>query len=77
VRNITIIAVMLWLNFLPGVEKHAIAQAKFYEGKTIRFIVGFTPGGGLRRLHANLKPAHGKTYPRESSARRREYAGRG
>ena len=25
---------------------NAIAQANFYEGKTARFIVGFTAGGG-------------------------------
>jgi tripartite-type tricarboxylate transporter receptor subunit TctC len=62
-RNIVICAVMLWLNFVPGVEKHAFAQAKFYEGKTIRFIVGFTPGGGYDAYTRTLSRHMGKHIP--------------
>jgi tripartite-type tricarboxylate transporter receptor subunit TctC len=62
-RNIVICAVLLWLNFVPGVEKHAFAQAKFYEGKTIRFIVGFTPGGGYDAYTRTLSRHMGKHIP--------------
>src|SRR5919106_4455990 len=43
--SLTLVAVLLGLILIGRVEQ-ALAQANFYEGKTVRFIVGFSAGGG-------------------------------
>lgn len=45
-RKTVIFVFMLLLNLTQGVENHAFAQSNFYEGKTIRIIVGLAAGGG-------------------------------
>ena len=39
------VALLLALAFIARVDQ-VLAQANFYEGKTARFIVGFSAGGG-------------------------------
>jgi tripartite-type tricarboxylate transporter receptor subunit TctC len=44
--------------FVPRIS---LAQANFYEGKTIRIIVGFSPGGGYDAL-ARMLSRHMPKY---------------
>ena len=37
---------MVFLGAFAAESDHAWAQANFFEGKAIRLVVGFTPGGG-------------------------------
>jgi tripartite-type tricarboxylate transporter receptor subunit TctC len=59
----TIVVFMLWLNFVQGVENRAFAQSNFYEGKTIRFVVGFTAGGGYDLYTRTIGRHMGKHIP--------------
>ena len=43
----TVVAIASWCFI--GVT-HSVAQSDFYQGKTIRIIVGFSPGGGYDAL---------------------------
>jgi len=58
-----LIAVVTWLGALGPlfVKDLAYAQAPFYKGKTIRLIVGFTPGGvydQYARILSRFMPKH-------------------
>jgi tripartite-type tricarboxylate transporter receptor subunit TctC len=57
-----IIAVFLGL-FLIGEAQQALAQANFYEGKTVRFIVGFSAGGGYDTYTRLIARHMGKHIP--------------
>jgi tripartite-type tricarboxylate transporter receptor subunit TctC len=57
-----IIAVLLGLLLSSG-AKHALAQANFFEGKTIRFIVGFSAGGGYDTYTRLIARHMGKHIP--------------
>ena len=52
--------IVLWHIFLLHVS---FAQSSFYEGKTIRIIVGFSPGGGYDALARMLSRHMGKYIP--------------
>jgi tripartite-type tricarboxylate transporter receptor subunit TctC len=55
------LALILTLAYAVASADHVIAQANFYEGKTIRIIVGFSPGGGydaLARMLSRHMPKH-------------------
>ena len=60
-KNFTIVlCVGLWLGLLVS---GALAQQPFFQGKTVRIIVGFTPGGGYD-TYARLIARHlGKHLP--------------
>jgi tripartite-type tricarboxylate transporter receptor subunit TctC len=51
-------AAVAWMLFVPRISS---AQANFYEGKTIRIIVGFSPGGGYDAL-ARMLSRHMPKY---------------
>jgi tripartite-type tricarboxylate transporter receptor subunit TctC len=53
----------LAIAFLLGFAASAFAQANFYEGKTIRMIVGFTAGGGYDAYTRTLGRHMGKHIP--------------
>jgi len=57
-RILSLIAAVAWMLFLPRISS---AQANFYEGKTIRIIVGFSPGGGYDAL-ARMLSRHMPKY---------------
>jgi tripartite-type tricarboxylate transporter receptor subunit TctC len=57
-----IIAVLLGLLLSSG-AKHVLAQANFFEGKTIRFIVGFSAGGGYDTYTRLIARHMGKHIP--------------
>ncbi len=59
----TIFVFMLWLNFVQGGENRAFAQSTFYEGKAIRFVVGFTAGGGYDLYTRTIGRHMGKHIP--------------
>jgi tripartite-type tricarboxylate transporter receptor subunit TctC len=51
----------LSLVYMVAGSDRVVAQANFYEGKTIRIIVGFSPGGGydaLARMLSRHMPKH-------------------
>src|SRR5262245_9824571 len=55
---ITLTALVVGLLWAPN---RSIAQSNFYEGKTIRIIVGFSPGGGYDAL-ARMLSRHMPIY---------------
>lgn len=56
--------VKLWVLLLLGaLASPALAQNNFYAGKTIRFVVGFTPGGGYDLYTRTLARHIGKHIP--------------
>jgi tripartite-type tricarboxylate transporter receptor subunit TctC len=57
-----LIAVLLGLLLIGGV-KQVLAQANFYEGKTVRFIVGFSAGGGYDTYTRLIARHMGKHVP--------------
>lgn len=57
-RIMSLTAMIAWIHFIPCV---ASAQSNFYEGKTIRIIVGFSPGGGYDAL-ARMLSRHMPKY---------------
>ncbi len=59
----TIFVFMLWVNFVQGGENRAFAQPAFYEGKAIRFVVGFTAGGGYDLYTRTIGRHMGKHIP--------------
>src|SRR5215472_15600708 len=61
-NNIKLIAVLLCFILLSGTEC-VRAQANFYEGKTIRFIVGFSAGGGYDTYTRLIARHMGKYVP--------------
>ena len=64
----SLLILFAWLGVLAPIPTHegllggvARAQAPFYQGKTIRLIVGFTPGGlydGYARIFSRFMPKH-------------------
>ena len=59
-----------WL-FVPSVY----SAAPFYEGKTIKLIVGFSAGGGFDTYSRVIATPIRQTYSRKSHCRRREHDG--
>jgi tripartite-type tricarboxylate transporter receptor subunit TctC len=57
----TVIAI-IW-SLLPNVAERTFAQANFYDGKTIRFIVGFPAGGGYDAYTRTIARHMGKHIP--------------
>jgi len=60
-RDIMIGAALICAVYLSGWPARAAAQEPFYKGKTIRIIVGFTPGGFYdrwARLYARYMPKY-------------------
>jgi len=57
-RILFLTAAVAWMLFVPRISS---AQANFYEGKTIRIIVGFSPGGGYDAL-ARMLSRHMPKY---------------
>jgi len=55
---LTLAALAVWMLFGTG---RSIAQVNYYEGKTIRIIVGFSPGGGYDAL-ARMLSRHMPKY---------------
>src|SRR5215470_15522814 len=61
-NNSKLIAVLLGFILFSGTEC-VLAQANFYEGKTIRFIVGFSAGGGYDTYTRLIARHMGKYVP--------------
>jgi tripartite-type tricarboxylate transporter receptor subunit TctC len=61
-KKLTMLAVLI-LSVSILQKDHALAQANFYEGKTIRLIVGFTAGGGYDAYTRTLGRHMGKHIP--------------
>ena len=63
IRNLlTAIVAIAWLFAANEVQ----AQSDFYQGKTIRIIVGYSPGGGydaLARMLSRQMPKHIPGHP--------------
>jgi len=57
-RILFLIAAVAWTLFVPRISS---AQANYYKGKTIRIIVGFSPGGGYDAL-ARMLSRHMPKY---------------
>ena len=57
-KAVSISAIIAWMVCVPGISA---AQSDFYEGKTIRIIVGFSPGGGYDAL-ARMLSRHMPKY---------------
>jgi tripartite-type tricarboxylate transporter receptor subunit TctC len=57
----TVIAI-IW-SLLPNAAERTFAQANFYDGKTIRFIVGFPAGGGYDAYTRTIARHMGKHIP--------------
>ena len=72
----TIFAALL-AGLLSAAPAAAQDAANFYKGKTVRIVVGFSPGGGYdiyaRAARAPLRTPHS----RQSDRRGAEHAGRG
>ena len=60
--SVKLSAVLLSLILIGSVEP-VFAQANFYEGKTIRFIVGFSAGGGYDTYTRLIARHMGKYVP--------------
>src|SRR6187200_1920526 len=54
---------ILFLGPFAAKSDHALAQANFFEGKAIRLVVGFTPGGGYDAYTRTLARHMGKHIP--------------
>ena len=67
------VAVLLGFLLLGGAQD-VLAQANFYEGKTIRFIVGFSAGGGYDAYTRTIARHMGKYVPGNPVLRCRQYA---
>ena len=57
----TVLSVTLLVALTVFTARNGIAQSNFYEGKTIRIIVGFSPGGGYDAL-ARMLSRHMPKY---------------
>ena len=60
-RKVIALSVLACSLYLLGLPSQAEAQEPFYKGKTIRIIVGFTPGGFYdrwARLYARYMPKY-------------------
>jgi tripartite-type tricarboxylate transporter receptor subunit TctC len=61
-KIVTLLALILASHFALG-TRHALAQANFYEGKTVRVIVGLAPGGGYDVYARTIARHMGKHIP--------------
>jgi tripartite-type tricarboxylate transporter receptor subunit TctC len=61
-RNVKLVAILLG-TFLLSRGDPILAQANFYEGKTVRFIVGFSAGGGYDTYTRVIARHIGKHVP--------------
>lgn len=59
-RNLSLTAIVFFILFAANIS---FAQTNFYEGKTIRIIVGFSAGGGYDALARMLSRHMGKYIP--------------
>jgi tripartite-type tricarboxylate transporter receptor subunit TctC len=59
-RNLSLTAIVFFILFAADIS---FAQTNFYEGKTIRIIVGFSAGGGYDALARMLSRHMGKYIP--------------
>ena len=59
-RNLSLTAIVFFILFAANMS---FAQTNFYEGKTIRIIVGFSAGGGYDALARMLSRHMGKYIP--------------
>jgi tripartite-type tricarboxylate transporter receptor subunit TctC len=59
-KLLSFVIVIIGLTFIPVI---ASATAPFYEGKTIRIIVGFSPGGGFDTYARVISRHMGKHIP--------------
>ena len=55
-------ALIIGLAFVMGPSKSALAE-DFYKGKTLRFVVGFPPGGGYDTYARTVARHIGGTVP--------------
>ena len=62
-RKIAILVSTFLFNLVLGFGDHAAAQSDFYQGKTIRFIVGFPAGGGYDLYTRTIARHMGKHIP--------------
>src|SRR5206468_2701146 len=61
-RGVKLTGILVGLLLIAGAEE-VFAQANFYEGKTIRFIVGFSAGGGYDAYTRTIARHIGKHVP--------------
>ena len=61
-RRVKLTGILVGLLLIAGAEE-VFAQANFYEGKTIRFIVGFSAGGGYDAYTRTIARHMGKHVP--------------
>ena len=61
-RGVKLTGILVGLLLIAGAEE-VFAQANFYEGKTIRFIVGFSAGGGYNAYTRTIARHMGKHVP--------------
>lgn len=61
--RIAILVSTFLFNLVLGYGDHAAAQSNFYGGKTIRFVVGFTAGGGYDAYTRAIARHMGKHIP--------------
>ena len=61
-RGVKLTGILVGLLLIAGAEE-VFAQANFYEGKTIRFIVGFSAGGGYDAYTRTIARHMGKHVP--------------
>ena len=64
-------SLMVFFLLLGGANASAFAQANFYEGKTVRVIVGLAAGGGYDVYARTHCPSSRQTYCGASRRRRR------
>ena len=61
-RRVKLTGILVGLLLIAGAEE-VFAQGNFYEGKTIRFIVGFSAGGGYDAYTRTIARHMGKHVP--------------
>ena len=61
-RGVKLTGILVGLLLIAGAEE-VFAQGNFYEGKTIRFIVGFSAGGGYDAYTRTIARHMGKHVP--------------
>ena len=72
-RRIVLLAALLALTL----GQTPAGAEEFYKDKTLRMLVGFSPGGGYDTYTRYIARYIGKVHSREPDARGSEHAGRG